>query len=401
MFFKNGTVGSALSSTSGCTSDICFSSPRSDVQHERHPQYSPFISPTSMIRTSTPPVGLPRAEVQPTALTDLPNESKDVPWDPNELQDFLIYSENVPSQNCQVESSGVVMGCEDQSTRSDWKWAEQLMSVDEAIDPDWGQILADVDATDPSKLPPGVHSHPLPPGESSAANQSSGAPSSKSRMRWTPELHEAFVEAVNQLGGSERATPKGVLKLMNVEGLTIYHVKSHLQKYRTARYKPDSAESEGSSEKKFSTLEEMKSLDLKTSMNITEALRMQMEVQKQLHEQLEIQRKLQLRIEEQGKYLQKLFEKQRKMEDDGSKATSSHIPDECDPSRNVTEAIEQRQAKKGLETTNPSSSPGESSQNTNKKHKVSEASSPDDDNPDEGEKGVPSVKRVKGHETPL
>ncbi|PHU01875.1 Protein PHR1-LIKE 1, partial [Capsicum chinense] len=55
----------------------------------------------------------------------------------------------------------------------------------------------------------------------------------------------------------------------------------------------------GTSEKKSTSVIEMPSLDLKTTMGITEALRLQMEAQKQLHEQLEIQRKLQLRIEEQ------------------------------------------------------------------------------------------------------
>lgn len=54
-------------------------------------------------------------------------------------------------------------------------------------------------------------------------------------MRWTTTLHARFVHAVELLGGHERATPKSVLELMDVKDLTLAHVKSHLQMYRTVK----------------------------------------------------------------------------------------------------------------------------------------------------------------------
>lgn len=144
----------------------------------------------------------------------------------------------------------------------------------------------------------------------------------KPRLKWTPDLHERFIEAVNQLGGADKATPKTVLKLMGIPGLTLYHLKSHLQKYRIS--KNMHGQPNTGSNKIASTTEaagrmseasgiQMKhlSIGLQTNKNseINDTLQMQIEVQRRLHEQLEVQRHLQLRIEAQGKYLQAVLEK--------------------------------------------------------------------------------------------
>uniref|UniRef100_A0A0D9XN78 HTH myb-type domain-containing protein n=1 Tax=Leersia perrieri TaxID=77586 RepID=A0A0D9XN78_9ORYZ len=72
-------------------------------------------------------------------------------------------------------------------------------------------------------------------GERSSSSVRPYVRSKNPRLRWTPELHHCFVRAVDRLGGQDRATPKLVLQLMNVRGLSIGHVKSHLQMYRSKK----------------------------------------------------------------------------------------------------------------------------------------------------------------------
>ncbi|KAK3158704.1 hypothetical protein QOZ80_2AG0140510 [Eleusine coracana subsp. coracana] len=64
------------------------------------------------------------------------------------------------------------------------------------------------------------------------------------RLRWTSELHRSFVRAIDCLGGPDKATPKLILQLMGVRGLTIAHVKSHLQMYRSSGHERDTVKKE-------------------------------------------------------------------------------------------------------------------------------------------------------------
>ncbi|KAL1216410.1 Two-component response regulator ARR11 [Cardamine amara subsp. amara] len=60
----------------------------------------------------------------------------------------------------------------------------------------------------------------------------SSSSSKKARVVWSFELHQKFVNAVNQIGCDHKAGPKKILDLMNVPWLTRENVASHLQKYR-------------------------------------------------------------------------------------------------------------------------------------------------------------------------
>ncbi|RHN59122.1 putative response regulator and transcription factor RR-A-type family [Medicago truncatula] len=62
-------------------------------------------------------------------------------------------------------------------------------------------------------------------------NASKETQAKKARLSWSPELHQRFLWAVNQLG-LDRAMPKKILKIMDVPNMTKEQVASHLQKYR-------------------------------------------------------------------------------------------------------------------------------------------------------------------------
>ncbi|PIN14192.1 hypothetical protein CDL12_13179 [Handroanthus impetiginosus] len=84
-------------------------------------------------------------------------------------------------------------------------------------------------------IPKSTGSKPVPsPATNVQSNSKAGQHQNvrKQRRCWSPDLHRRFVNALQQLGGPQVATPKQIRELMQVDGLTNDEVKSHLQKYR-------------------------------------------------------------------------------------------------------------------------------------------------------------------------
>ncbi|KAG5124464.1 hypothetical protein JHK82_031201 [Glycine max] len=128
----------------------------------------------------------------------------------------------------------------------------------------------------------------------------------KPRLKWTPDLHARFIEAVQQLGGADSNSKNG------------NETHGDSRAYLVSSEEPSPAINSGSATderlRENNETHVMNNLNLapqsiNKDLHISEALQMQIEVQRRLNEQLQVQRLLQLRIEAQGKYLQAVLEK--------------------------------------------------------------------------------------------
>ncbi|PHT31029.1 hypothetical protein CQW23_27366 [Capsicum baccatum] len=203
---KSRTVGHLLSLTSGPHKDFNFCSTSS--QESRQHNY-PFISSKASAATCRSSL----SSIHSTSFDNWPIGNDSNSSGKDAYHDLINFPTNDPVQNGQVESLAVVMPSDNQAKRSDWQeWADQLINDDDdgGLGSSWNDILVDISPPEIKFLETSevlaCESHILPSPAAVVAAASSGqscpvgSPSSttaltKPRMRWTPELHEVFVEA--------------------------------------------------------------------------------------------------------------------------------------------------------------------------------------------------------------
>lgn len=130
MSSSNGTVGHIVSSSSGMSSHLHISSISPD---ESCSKKAPFIAQSSGVLRST-------------AFREYLKENNSSSWCSDSLSDFLDFPENNPIQSSNLE----IMPSEDIGKPNDWQdWADQLITEDDGVSPNWNEILVDTTDDDP------------------------------------------------------------------------------------------------------------------------------------------------------------------------------------------------------------------------------------------------------------
>lgn len=133
------SAGQVFSSAAKCTGGVPFSSVS---QHDRQYQNSPFISQTLGDNASS-------SVMHSTTFTPHHQENDDISWGPDPFQDILSFPENVSVQHDQAENSACYMNDETVKKTDFGEWVDQLMSIDDTLQPNWSQLLGDDNVAEP------------------------------------------------------------------------------------------------------------------------------------------------------------------------------------------------------------------------------------------------------------
>ncbi|KAL4197867.1 hypothetical protein AMTRI_Chr04g190440 [Amborella trichopoda] len=147
----------------------------------------------------------------------------------------------------------------------------------------------------------------------------------KPMLKWTPELHQLFLDTVARLGGLDEVSPKVMVRAMGIPGLTVFHLKSHLQRERYKRAKAQglvhsrslrNAMSNGDpwiqSMDAMGGIRRMRGAIFPPDENIRmeeEAIQKPISMKREMLQRIEVQKHLKLRMEAQTRYLQTVLER--------------------------------------------------------------------------------------------
>lgn len=139
---NSGVVGHMFSSSSGFSSDLHYSSLST---HEKHSRNSSFLSQPSTNGASLPFTHSSHSEcLESTTSSHYPKENT-ASWHTDSLPNFLDFPVNTSIENGQVESSNCTAALASEEFS---KWADQLITDEDALTSDWNELLADTNVAD-------------------------------------------------------------------------------------------------------------------------------------------------------------------------------------------------------------------------------------------------------------